>query len=271
MLLMAGWVLHVPFSMNYVLLICSVLFTAAAGNLWNDLNDVKADRINKPEKMWIGTYIPKIHASAVFWFLNVVAIFFSFLLFLRGFAFVLVVVFIAQVLLFLYSVFFKRLAIVGNLIISILAWMSLLLIILYGKDAGEINKKWVMHVGLLAFFSTWIREAVKDIQDAPGDREANYRTLSVIKPIRFSKIYIILLSVLYLIYVTYYVLSNNYLSLFPTRLIPYLLVLFIPIVFVVWMLIMAKNTVEYKKLGNVIKCWMVIGILSTILWKGVIF
>lgn len=271
MMLMAGWVLHVPFSINYALLICSVLFTAAAGNIWNDLNDERADRINKPEKMWIGIHISKIKAVVSFGCLYAVAIFFSLILYRKGFSFVLVITLIAQVLLFLYSVIFKRLPIVGNLIISILAWLSFLLIILYGKDADEISKKWVMHLGMLAFFTTWIREAVKDMQDAPGDREAQYQTLPVIWPVMYSKIYVLFLSALYLCYVIYYVLLNNYLFFYPARLLPYLLVLLVPIGWIVWMVIMATNTDEYKKTGNVIKGWMVIGILSTILWKGNVF
>lgn len=271
MMLMAGWVLHIPFSVNYVLLIGSVIITAAAGNIWNDLNDEKADRINKPQKLWIALHIPKIQALVAYWVLVVLAMFFSLILFFQGFSFVLIITLIAQVLLFLYSLIFKRLAIAGNLIVSILAWMSFLLLILYAKDTGEMNKRWVMHLGLLALFTTWIREAVKDMQDAPGDREANYRTLSVIWPVLYSKVYVLLLIALYLSYVTYYVLSNNWLTFFPARLIPYLLVLLIPPVLIIWRIIVAENPVEYKKTGNMIKLWMVIGIFSTILWIGIVF
>ncbi len=47
-----------------------------------------------------------------------------------------------------------------------------------------------MHLGLLAFFTTWIREAVKDMQDVTGDAEANYKTLSVIWPASYVKAYV---------------------------------------------------------------------------------
>ena len=271
MMLMAGWVLHIHFSLNYIFLICCVIVTAAAGNIWNDLNDQLADNINKPEKVYIEVFIPKIHALLAFWILNGVAVFFSLILFFQSYPFVLVITLIAQILLFLYSLLFKRVVILGNLIISILAWMSFLLLILYAKDAGGINQKWVMHLGLLAFFTTWIREAVKDMQDAPGDREANYRTLSVVWPLIYSKIYIFLLIALYIGYVMYFALSNNWLTFFPARLIPYLLVLLIPPVLIVWRIIVAENPYDYKKTGNMIKIWMVIGISSTMLWKGIVF
>lgn len=235
------------------------------------MNDQLADSINKPDKVYIEVFIPKIHALLAFWILNGVAVFFSLILLFQGYPFVWMITLIAQVLLFLYSLFFKRWPIVGNFTISLLAWMSFLLWILYAKDAEDINKRWVMHLALLAFFTTWIREAVKDIQDAPGDREANYRTLPVIWPVRYSKMYVLLLITLYLGYVTYYVLSNNWLAFFPARIIPYSLVLFIPAVWIVWKIILAEHTNEYKKTGNIIKLWMVIGISSTMLWKGIIF
>lgn len=271
MMLMAGWVLHIPFSFNYTLLICCVIASAAAGNIWNDLNDQKADLINKPQKIWIGLHIPKIHALTAYWVLVVWAILFSLILFFQGFSFVLVITMIAQISLFLYSIIFKRMAIAGNLIISILAWMSFLLLILYAKDAGEINKRWVIHMGLLAFFTTWIREAVKDMQDITGDREAGYRTWAVIKPLSYSKTYILLLATAYVSYVAYYILGNSWLIDFPERLIPYLIVLMIPVAWIIMKLLTAEIPEDFKRIATGIKIWMVAGILSTLLWKGIVF
>ena len=44
-------------SLEFNLIVLSTIFIAAAGNIINDYFDVKADRINKPERLIIGKYI----------------------------------------------------------------------------------------------------------------------------------------------------------------------------------------------------------------------
>ncbi len=271
MMLIASWVLHVSFSFNFFLLIACVLLTAAAGNVWNDINDLIADQINKPQRVWIGNVISKRHALLFYWLLNGLAMLFSLFLFFQRYHFVLVITLLAQILLFLYSILLKRIVVVGNFVISLLAWMSFLLLVLYHENASDISRRWVMHLGLLAFFTTWIREAIKDMQDVTGDAEANFKTLSVIWPASHVKAYVLLIIVAYLSYVGYYFFNNSWLVAFANRLIPYLIILIFPVFWIVYKLLQAQYSDQFRQVGNFIKAWMIVGMLSTLIWKGIVF
>lgn len=271
MMLIAGLVLHVSYFFSFFLLVACVIFTAAAGNVWNDLNDLTADQINKPQRVLIGNVINKTHSLLLYWLFNGLATLFSLFLFFQGFYSVLVITLLAQFLLFLYSIYLKRIAVVGNFVISLLAWMSFLLLVLYHENASDMSRRWVMHLGLLAFFTTWIREAVKDMQDVTGDKEANYKTLSVLWPASYVKAYIFLIITAYLSYVGYYFFSNSWLLSFSNRLIPYLIILILPVVWISYKLLQAQSSEQFSKVGNFIKAWMIAGMLSTFIWKGIVF
>ena len=52
-----------PFDLlSFLLLVFSVVATAAAANIINDIVDQETDRINKPEKLIINRFIPEIQA-----------------------------------------------------------------------------------------------------------------------------------------------------------------------------------------------------------------
>ena len=60
-------------SFDFFLLVFSTILIAAAGNIINDYFDVKADRINKPEKLIVTKYIKRRWAIISHWMLNVIA------------------------------------------------------------------------------------------------------------------------------------------------------------------------------------------------------
>ena len=103
------------------LLVLSTILIAAGGNVINDYFDIKADRVNKPEKLIVGRLINKRKAILFHWILN-------------GFAFLLgiglsiyfksaSIVFIQLIsinLLWFYSLHFKRKVFVGNFVVAVL-------------------------------------------------------------------------------------------------------------------------------------------------------
>ena len=46
---------------------------AAAGNIINDYFDVRADRINKPDRLIIGKYVKRRYAIVSHWGINLIA------------------------------------------------------------------------------------------------------------------------------------------------------------------------------------------------------
>ena len=58
---------------DFFLMVFSTLLIAAAGNMINDYFDVKADRVNKPEKLIITKYVKRRVAILNHWILNLIA------------------------------------------------------------------------------------------------------------------------------------------------------------------------------------------------------
>jgi 4-hydroxybenzoate polyprenyltransferase len=60
-------------SILFLFLVLSTLLIAAGGNIINDYFDVKADKVNKPERLIVGILIEKRQAILLHWILNGIA------------------------------------------------------------------------------------------------------------------------------------------------------------------------------------------------------
>ncbi len=58
---------------HYILLVFSTVLIAAAGNMINDYFDIKADRINKPDRLIVSKYIKKRWVIILHWSFNALA------------------------------------------------------------------------------------------------------------------------------------------------------------------------------------------------------
>lgn len=171
----------------YALLIVSTMIIAAAGNMINDYFDVKADRINKPDKLVISKYIKKKRVIVIHWFLNVIAAGISVLLTIKYHSFVFLFIHLAAMnLLWFYSAYFKKKLLLGNIVIAGLTSLVPLLSVWYFKIANEsahpfspykpetwsvyLDYSFVYFTVFCAFFENLAREISKDIQDVTGDK-----------------------------------------------------------------------------------------------------
>lgn len=180
--------LYVDFHlMNYSLLIFSTVIIAAAGNMINDYFDIKADRINKPDKLIISKYLKKRWAIVIHWILNLVAVFISILLTIRYNSFLFVFIhLISMNLLWFYSAYFKKKLLIGNIVIALLTALVPLLSVWYFKVVNEssapfssyhqdtwstyLDYSFIYFFAVCAFFQNLSREISKDIQDVVGDK-----------------------------------------------------------------------------------------------------
>ena len=172
---------------DYGLLVFSTIIIAAAGNMINDYFDIKADRINKPQKLIISKYMKKRWAIVLHWGLNVIAVFISIYLSVKYQSLLFVFVHILSMnLLWFYSASFKKKLFIGNFIIAILTALVPLLAIWFFKTLNEsslpfspynsktwttnLNYSFIYFLAICAFFQNLAREISKDIQDISGDK-----------------------------------------------------------------------------------------------------
>ncbi len=168
----------------------SAAFILAAGNVFNDVFDADADRISHPKRPLAAGEIGKgaaIALSIAFFAAGIILAFFAsttHLIFAGA----------ASVLLILYSLYFSRLPLVGNIIIAALAGAA----ILYGAVFTGFCEKNIF-AAILAFSLHLPREIFKDIQDIAGDRAAGRKTLPIAVGIKRSAVLAVALSVLAMI------------------------------------------------------------------------
>jgi 4-hydroxybenzoate polyprenyltransferase len=156
----------------FALLALAALSIAAAGYIINDYYDIKIDAINRPDRLVVGKAVNRRHAMVGHLLLSGLGVLVSGALSpLLG-----LVNLGSALLLWGYSVRFKRVALVGNVSIAMLTAALVLL----PELQLQIGGKPVWLYALAAFLLTVVREIVKDIEDMRGDAEHDCRTLPIV-------------------------------------------------------------------------------------------
>ncbi len=158
---------------NLLLLMTAAMCAAAFGNTINDLLDIKTDRISHPERPLIkGTL--SVKAAILF---SLILIASSLLSSFLVSAFHWKATLLPILLLSVYSFYFKRTPVIGNLLVASLVAYALL----FGA-LPQPQYKILLIPALLAFLLNFCREIAKDIQDQSGDSAAGFTTTAVLPP-----------------------------------------------------------------------------------------
>jgi len=183
---------------NFSLLVLSVVLIAAGGNIINDIYDQETDEINKPHKKIIGTHISEAMGWVFYLLCTVLGIGIGYYLahyFLKDNSFLLFHL-ISPALLWVYASNLKKTALIGNIVVALLAAFVPLAVLTfeYGAmlltywDIIQMNVlgnpfqymfDWTFYLALFAFITTLIRELIKDIEDVEGDEQTQMKTLAV--------------------------------------------------------------------------------------------
>ena len=264
-----------------VLILLATVFIAAGGYVINDYFDVKIDRINRPDEVIVTRTITKPAAMRFSLWLSGIGIVCGLIaaILLRsmtlGILFVLV-----PGLLWFYSSSYKRLFMIDNLIIALLAGLTPMLVAMANVAQLKLYYAtilpytplehdlyaWIGGFALFAFLLTWIREIVKDMQDQMGDRELECHSMPVVWGEKWTKIF-----VTSLIIFTIAVIGHLWYRILPfpigwdslsTRYI--VLGIVTPLLGVLGLLWAAKIPSDYKNCQQLVKFTMLLGMLYSI-------
>lgn len=252
------------------LLILATVCIAAAGNVINDIYDTETDAINKPEKCIINKTITEQNAYTLFIILNIIGVVSGFYLAHRvgksTFASIFVLI---SALLYMYSTYLKRIALIGNLVISVLIAVSILIVALFelsptlqanNAHLHGVFFKIIRQYALFAFALNLLRELVKDIEDIEGDSIAGIKTLPAHVGIPVTKSICITLHCCITLVLICYCIEHLYNQ---TAVLVYALVFIIaPLLYTAIKLFDAKSKTHFKHISNVYKITMLMGILS---------
>lgn len=186
-------------TIEFSLLLTSILCIAAGGYIINDIFDIECDKINKPKKV----YIPKLInlKTAKTFYVSITG-----LGFLSGLTLSLltnnrihIITYLAVItLLYVYSFFLKGIAILGNITIAFLVSFNLILLLLIDANIYELNEAIYLTLlfSLFAFLINFLREIIKDIEDINGDYNAGLKTLPILIGTNRTVKFILILSLI---------------------------------------------------------------------------
>ncbi len=288
----AHYDVEVSFSIwGFCSMVLSTILIAAGGYVINDYYDMRIDRINKSEKMIIGTSISRRKTIFLHLWLNIYGVLFGILASIAAHRFWYIFIFIGTViLLWLYSVKFKKNVFWGNLLIALLTAITPLLVGIteYFAVEDSINSwnlnqiravKMAMQViiffSVFAFLFTLIREIIKDCEDLIGDKANNINTIPIaigLTKTNFIIFGLSIISMVFIAFVWYAYLGKT--GIFGNNLLPplYLLVfVMLPTLFVAVRSLFGTAKIKYTRLSKFVKLIMLFGLVFTFIFSYIIY
>lgn len=258
---------------HFSLLAFSTAFIAIAGYIVNDMHDVKADIINKPEKLFVDKKITRINAQYLFIGFNAAGLLLGmYLSYYVGNTTFFIIYVLTSLLLYQYAKHLKKNILIGNLIVSSVVLFCILMVAVfdvapatnyYNLAAQQDVLLIFLLIGVFGFILTFLREVVKDIEDVEGDKAIEAKSFPIVLGVKKTRSILITVTVLFLIslgYLSYFVFEkSNYLSY-------YLIVLVcLPLLYFILKLTKAETKTEFHQLSSLLKIIMLLGICSIML------
>jgi 4-hydroxybenzoate polyprenyltransferase len=262
---------------DFILLVFSTCLIAAGGNIINDYFDVKADRINKPEKLIITKHIKRRWAIISHWSFNGIAFLIGMYLSIKYNSLSFVFIHLISInLLWFYSMYFKRKVLIGNIMIAFLTALvpilALLFMIYSPNDSNQLADPsafgWIMDydfaliqfITFFAFVQNLAREILKDIQDIEGDKLIYVKSLPMIIGIKKTIAITFLLLSFLPVFLLFLFFSQEYLT--ATFVLNNWTFLLAGVINLIILLLIILGKGNFKFYDRLIKISMLLGILS---------
>ncbi|MCX6267802.1 MAG: geranylgeranylglycerol-phosphate geranylgeranyltransferase, partial [Bacteroidetes bacterium] len=249
---------------------------AMGGNVINDYFDVAIDNVNRPDHVVVNKLISRRAAFNLHLFLNGVAVLLGFYLAwrIRAISFGFVFPFISG-LLWIYSAKYKRMPLLGNIIVSGLSACVILIVLLFEFFRLRLDPdqfvsaipdiRWVTQVflayALFAFLVSMVREIIKDMEDVGGDKAVGCKTLPLVAGMKNTRIVVAAILFITIILLCYGMVILYSIGLYMAFWYFIIAVQSIAI-FLLVKLFYAREKQDYHYLSSLSKWFMAAGILS---------
>lgn len=261
-------------------LVLATVLIAAAGYIINDYFDVKIDSTNKPKRIVIDRLISRRTAMALHLGFNIIAVVIGVYLSWEVDNLKLAVIFpLAAGLLWFYSTSYKKMFLVGNIVVSFLTATVVMVVWLYestfydemmfefvrfSEDKLQVFKRTLftfLGYSFFAFLISIIREIIKDMEDIHGDVSFHCRTMPIVIGLKKSKavtaaIAVVMIAALVIVQFKFFTLAYYWKIAYLFALVQ------APLLVILWQLQDADKRKDFRTLSNITKIIMLAGIIS---------
>lgn len=258
-------------SLYFILFIITTIIITASGYVINDIIDKDIDKVNKKEKLIVINRISLQNAKK----------YYISLIFAGGIISLTIAIhikeiyymlfyFAAVLLLYLYSAYFKKKPLWGNITVSFFSAMVLGIIPVFElsviEQLSSISYSAYLHINYIfsgfmvfSFLVSMYRELVKDIEDMEGDKMNNALTFPVIYGMEPAKLLSGIISILILSGLFYWLKMDFNAGKIYMKFYTIIFVM-LPLFYSVYLLKKAQVKPDFHRLSGVIKVIIAMGI-----------
>ena len=232
---------------KFATLVSATALTTAAGYIINNFFDAPKDQINRPKKYILEHLISQQLQLILYFVLNIIAFILA-----SSLSFKVVLFFFTYMLLIgLYSGIIKRLFWLSNIFSAFLMILPFWAITFYFKNFDTV----IFYYATYLFFLILARDIVKDLENFRGDWVQRYQTLPVVFSHQATKVIITIATIATLIPALYLIQQPlGRIQYFFGSSFPFLIL----VLFFLWK---AQSEKAYLWVHNLLKLWILIGVL----------
>lgn len=238
---------------NVLLLAFSLGFTLIAGNVINDIIDFEIDKVNRPERALPKELLSIDFAKGIYFFSISTALLTALLISIYFFFIIIAL----NILIVFYSTHLKTIILISNLTVAIATATPF---ILGGLVVNNIGGGIIPAV--FAFFTNFIREIIKDIEDIKGDSSKGVVTFPQKAGIDKAAYFSFALIILVMLLATFPFLFGIYNAEYFVIIMVFVNPVF---VYTLKLLYTNRNLFTFKKVSGLIKLNMILGLIAILI------
>ena len=243
---------HVVIDLHLLYIVIASVCVVASGYIINNFYDVKVDRINRPLKAGLDSYVKQETKLSLYFVLNLIGFIFGWLVSWRAALFFAIYIFG----IWFYSHKLKKYPFTGLISATVLTILPFFVIFVYYKNFSKI----IFVHAIFLFLVIMVRELIKDLENLKGAIANNYKTFTVAYGEEKTKklCFVLLISTLFPIIVLFSYPELSYMKY-------YFYLALITLVFVGFYLKYSSEQNQYRFLHNILKLLLLVGVFSLIL------
>lgn len=242
---------NVVLDLHLLYLVLATTFVVAAGYIINNFYDAKIDRINRPVKASLDSYVKQETKLSLYFILNFLGFALGFFVSIKAALFFAVYIFG----IWFYSHKLKKYALVGLISATVLTILPFFVVFVHYKN---FSPSIFVHA-IFLFLVIMIRESIKDLQNLKGHIANGYKTFPVVYGEKKTKQFCVFL--LFLTVIPAYFLFQYVNLAYMTY---YFIAALVTLVLVGILLWQSNQTKQYILLNTILKILLLVGVFCLV-------